>query len=351
MFGDLQFSTGMCEDIARPGRTLHPRDMTQRMTQRHRHCTLAIVLAVLAHGAAIGAQGAAPRNFRVTLLGTGAPPPSVTRFGPSILVEAGDQTLVFDAGRGASQRLEQLGVPFSGINAVFLTHLHSDHVVGLPDLWLSGWIISRRTVPWELFGPAGTAAMAAHLTQAFAFDLDIRTKEGRQDPAGGRLAARDVEPGVVYERGGVKVTAFLVDHGVVAPALGYRIEYGGRTVVLSGDTKFSPTLIANARGADLLVHEVVLAPADVGPSAPYYRAFAHHTTPEQAAEVFTRARPALAVYSHIVVFGGREEAEIMSRTRPGYAGPVLLGQDLMSIAVGDTLATPRPRAPAVAPRP
>jgi len=89
----------------------------------------------------------------------------------------------------------------------------------------------------------------------------------------------------------------------------------------------------------------------VGPSAPYYRAFAHHTTPEQAAEVFTRARPALAVYSHIVVFGGREEAEIMSRTRPGYAGPVLLGQDLMSIAVGDTLATPRPRAPAAAPRP
>jgi len=127
--------------------------MTQRMTQRHRHCTLAIVLAVLAHGAAIGAQGAAPRNFRVTLLGTGAPPPSVTRFGPSILVEAGDQTLVFDAGRGASQRLEQLGVPFSGINAVFLTHLHSDHVVGLPDLWLSGWIISRRTVPWELLAP------------------------------------------------------------------------------------------------------------------------------------------------------------------------------------------------------
>ena len=310
---------------------------------RFRLCALATVLAVLARGPVIGAQRADSANFRVTLLGTGSPVLSVTRFGPSILVEAGDQTLVFDAGRGAAQRLAQLGIPFGRINAVFLTHLHSDHVVGLPDLWLTGWILSRRAVPWDLIGPAGTVAMATHLAQAFAFDTDIRTREAHQNPAGGRLAARDVEPGVVYERGGVKVTAFLVDHGLVVPALGYRIEYDRRTVVLSGDTRFSPAMIANARGADLLVHEVALAPRDVGPSAPYYPAFALHTTPEQAAEVFTRARPALAVYSHIVVFGGGEEADIMNRTRPGYAGPVLLGNDLMSVAVGDTLATPRPR--------
>jgi ribonuclease Z len=318
---------------------------------RFQLCAVATVLAVLARGTAIPAQSAVSRDFRVTLLGTGSPALSVTRFGPSILVEAGDQTLVFDAGRGAAQRLNQLGVSFARINAVFLTHLHSDHVVGLPDLWLSGWLLSRRTVPWELVGPAGTAAMAAHLAQAFAFDLDIRTKEGRQDPAGGRLAARDVEPGVVYERGGVRVTAFLVDHGLVAPAFGYRIEYDRRVVVFSGDTRFSPDLIAIARGADLLVHEVAIGPADLGPSDPGYRAIAHHTTPEQAAVVFTRARPALAVYSHIVIFGGIEEAEIMNRTRRGYAGPVLLGQDLMSVSVGDTLATSRPRAAAVAPRP
>src|SRR6478672_12904228 len=201
----------MCEDIARPGRTLPPRDMTQRMTQRHRHCTLAIVLAVLAHGAAIGAQGAAPRNFRVTLLGTGAPPPSVTRFGPSILVEAGDQTLVFDAGRGASQRLEQLGVPFSGINAVFLTHLHSDHVVGLPDLWLSGWIFGRHW-PLPLYGPRGTADMATHLTAAFAFDLKMRQQDEGIPPDGARFKARDAAPGVVFQKAGLSVVAFAVDH-------------------------------------------------------------------------------------------------------------------------------------------
>ena len=314
-------------------------------------CAFAVALAIVARGPAIVAQKTGPANFRVTLLGTGSPVLSDTRFGPSILVEAGDQSLVFDVGRGAAQRLDQLGVPLGRIDAIFLTHLHSDHVVGLPDLWLSGWILGRRTVPWELVGPTGTAAMAAHLAQAFAFDIDIRVRDGGQNAAGSRLAARDVGPGLVYEREGVKVTAFPVDHGMVAPAFGYRIEYGGRTVVLSGDTRFSPELIAAARGADLLVHEVVLAPADVGPSAPYYRAFAHHTTPEQAADVFTRARPTLAVYSHIVIFGGSDEADIMSRTRHGYAGPVLLGHDLMSVAVGDTVATSRPRPALVAPRP
>jgi ribonuclease Z len=317
---------------------------------RFQLCALAGILALLPCGR-IAAQSTASRNFRVTLLGTGSPVLSVTRFGPSTLVEAGDQTLVFDAGRGTAQRLDQLGVSFARIDAIFLTHLHSDHIVGLPDLWLSGWILSRRTTPWEVFGPAGTAAMAAHLARAFSFDVDIRIKDGRQDAAGGQLSAHDIVPGIVYERGGVKVTAFLVDHGMVAPALGYRIEYGGRTVVLSGDTRFSPKLIAVARGADLLIHEVALAPTDVGPSAPYYRAFLHHTTPEQAADVFTRARPALAVYSHIVVFGGAAEPEILDRTRRSYAGPLLLGEDLMSVAVGDTMATPRPRSASAAPRP
>jgi ribonuclease Z len=304
---------------------------------------LAAALALLTQPGSLTAQKSAPGKFRVTLLGTGAPILSMTRFGPSTLVEAGDQTLIFDAGRGAAQRLQQLGVSFDRIDAVFLTHLHSDHVVGLPDLWLTGWILARRTAPWELRGPTGTAAMAAHLTEAFAFDVDIRAREAGQSPAGARLAARDIQPGVVYERGGVKVTAFLVDHGMVAPALGYRIEYDHRVVVLSGDTRFSPPLIAVARNADLLVHEVVIAPADVSPAAPYYPAFAHHTTPEQAADVFTRARPKLAVYSHIVPLGGADEADVVPRTRRGYPGPFLLGQDLMSIAVGDTAASPRPR--------
>lgn len=309
-----------------------------------RAASLSALLSTLLLGAALGAQATAPpRDFRVTLLGTGSPQLSLVRFGPSILVEVGNQALVFDAGRGAAQRLAQLNVPFTGIDAVFFTHLHSDHVVGLPDLWLTGWILARRGTPWEVFGPPGTVAMAEALERAFEFDVRIRVTEGgRQNAAGARLAAHDVGPGVVYERDGVRVIAFAVDHLPNTPTYGYRIEHGGRAVVLSGDTRFSPSLIDAAHDVDLLVHEVAIAPPDLSPAAPYYRAYALHTSPERAAEVFSRARPRLAVYSHIVAFGNSDEATILPRTRRSYHGPVLLGQDLLSVRVGDTTSTPRP---------
>jgi ribonuclease Z len=282
------------------------------------------------------------QEFRVTLLGTGNPTPSLTRFGPSILIQAGDETLLFDAGRGAAQRLFQLGVPFQKINAVFLTHLHSDHIVGLPDLWLTGWLIGRTTSPLKLIGPAGTTEMAGYLEKAFAFDVRMRTEEGGQAAAGGQISARDIMQGLVYEEHGVQVTAFDVDHGIVKPALGYRIEYRGHVVVLSGDTRFSENVIKFSKGADLLVHEVALAPTDINPSTRGYRAFAHHTTPEQAAEVYSRVKPKLAVYSHIVSLWGLRDEELTLRTRGLYSGPFEVGEDLMSFVVTDSVRTEWP---------
>lgn len=282
------------------------------------------------------------QEFRVTLLGTGNPTPSLTRFGPSVLIQAGDETLVFDAGRGAAQRLYQLGVPFQKINAVFLTHLHSDHIVGLPDLWLTGWLMGRTTSPLKLIGPVGTAEMAGYLEKAFAFDVRIRVEEGGQTAAGGQISTRDIVQGLVYDEHGVRVTAFYVDHGMVKPALGYRIEYGGHAVVLSGDTRFSENVVEFSKGADLLVHEVVLAPADIKPSTRGYIAFAHHTTPEQAAKVFSRVKPKLAVYSHIVSLWGLNDEELTLRTRKLYAAPFEVGEDLMSFVVGDSVRTERP---------
>src|SRR5207302_4958077 len=126
-----------------------------------------------------------------------------------------------------------------------------------------------------------------------------RIEDDHRAPAGGHLAARDIKAGIVYDKSGVKVTAFEVDHSPVKPAFGYKIEYRGHVVVMSGDTKFSENVIKYATGADLLIHEVVIAPPHVPTSDPTYPAFAHHTTPEQAAEVFSRAKPKLAVYSHI----------------------------------------------------
>ena len=200
--------------------------------------------------------------IKVTLLGTGTPRPMIERFGASILVQAGKENLLFDAGRGCTIRLWQLGVPLKDVNRLFLTHLHSDHTVGIPDLWLTGWIFDRAE-PLEVWGPKGTGQMMAGLRQAYAYDVKVRSNFGNSR-VGAEIRAHDIHEGVVYEANGVKVTAFLVDHGNVKPAFGYRVDYGGHSVVLSGDTRPSENLVKHAQGVDVLVHEVYA----VTPEAP-----------------------------------------------------------------------------------
>jgi ribonuclease Z len=275
--------------------------------------------------------------FRVTLLGTGAPPPSVERFGPSTLVEVGGQKLIFDAGRGAMQRLHQLGIPFCDITGMFLTHHHSDHVVGFPDLWLTGWIgrpWGKRNAPLEVWGPVGTVQMMEHLPQAFHVDIRVRSKS--YPPEGVKLAAHEIRGGVVFDRDGVRVSAFEVDHGgEELPAFGYRIEYRNRVAVLSGDTTFNENLIRHADGADLLVHEVTAVAGSAAENdAQLKRIGANHTTPEQAGEVFSRARPKLAVYNHLLLFGSATAEDLIPATRQKYDGPLMVGVDLLQIDIG-----------------
>ena len=313
--------------------------MISRDACRRAMLRLAVLCAVLPWPSPAAAQ-----EIRVTLLGTGAPPPIIDRFGPSILVEAAGERLVFDAGRGAVQRLAQAGVPLGEVRKVFLTHLHSDHVVGFPDLWLTAWLIGRPEVPLEVWGPVGTQAMVTHLEQAFAFDIKVRLGEDRPPARGIEVTAHETSGGVVYERDGLKVSAFRVDHMPDAPAFGYKVEYAGRSVVLSGDTRVSDELVRQAGGADLLIHEVAaplaLARAGFTPDRAA-RIVAHHVTPEQAADVFTRARPRLAVFSHVVP-PAATEADLIPPTRARYAGRLELGEDLMVIEIGKDVTVRRP---------
>jgi ribonuclease Z len=272
-----------------------------------------------------------PQELRVVLLGTGTPSPVMTRFGASILVDAGTEHFLFDAGRGALQRLRQIGI--NDVTRLFLTHLHSDHVVGIPDLYLTGWLFSNRQVPFSVRGPDGTSAMMNHLREAFAIDIGFRISDDKKPADGAKVDAKDITEGVAYEANGVKVSAFDVDHRPIKPALGYRIDFGGHSVVLSGDTRFSENLIAHARGADLLIHEVA---AIEGQTQATSSVLEHHTTPEQAGEVFSRVHPKLAVYSHIV--GGFSDEQLVKITRKTYQGPLVVGSDLMAFGVGDTIA-------------
>lgn len=286
----------------------------------------------------------AENNFRVTLLGTGAPPPVLDRFGPSTLVEVGDHKFIFDAGRGAMQRLYQLGISFADITGMFLTHHHSDHVVGFPDLWLTGWIgrpWGKRQTPLRVWGPEGTKQMMEHLPQAFAVDIRVRAKN--YPPDGVKLLAQEIKEGIAFENNGICVRAFKVDHGgEELPAFGYRIDYRGRSAVLSGDTTFNENLIRHAQGSDLVVHEVAAVSGTAVESAQQLkRILAYHTTPEQAGEIFCRIKPRLAVYTHLLLFGGATAEDLIPATRRRYDGPLRVGEDLMGIEIGqEIVATP-----------
>ena len=302
--------------------------------------TLGLILGLMVQVPAV-AQTAETMPFTVTLLGTGAPPPDPNRFGPATLVQAGTQTLLFDVGRGAPIRLWQKRVPLRDIDAVFLTHLHSDHVVGIPDVWLSGWLggpFARRTTPFRIFGPEGTDGLMAGLWQAYSEDRRIRIEDENYPIKGIAIDAQEfTSDGVVYEAEDVRVTAFTVDHGEhIKPAFGYLIEFDGRSVVLSGDTRKSDAVIAHATGANLLVHEVAAVRPELLSDAQVLRVMNHHTSPQEAGEVFDKAAPGLAVYSHLVLLArpgvsALTADELIGQTRATYSGPLRVGEDLMTI--------------------
>jgi len=284
--------------------------------------------------------------FKVTLLGTGAPVPSMERFGPSILVEAGGQKLLFDCGRGAAQRLWQLKIPLGKINALFLTHLHSDHIVGIPDVWLTGWIpavYGRRELPLQVLGPTGTKDMMDNLVKAFSWDITTRAKEKNKADSGALVIAKDIREGVIWENKEIKITPFTVRHSdFIDSALGYKIEYAGRTLILSGDTRYSENLIRYAKGADVIIHEVAAANEQTMQTSPLVnQILGFHTSPEEAGKVFEQTKPKLAVYSHIVLLTAEPSIppptmnEVILRTKKTYSGAVEAGEDLLGIEIRD----------------
>lgn len=303
------------------------------------------ILAAVTAAAYLLSGPANAAEIRVTLLGTGTPTPRLGSFSASTLVEAGPEKLLFDLGRGSTIRLFQKKIPLGAITAHFITHLHSDHVVGLPNMWLSGWIGTpwgSRKSPMVVFGPKGTVAMTENLTKAFSEDIRIRTDDEHYPAEGIAFAAKDIEPGPVYEKNGVKVSAIEVNHGEkIKPAYGYVIEFDGKKVVLSGDTKPDEHVIKAATGADLLVHEVAIIEPELMTSYPNYRAIEdHHTSPEEAGKIFSVAKPKLAVYSHIVFATMKPvqdvpEDALRARTETTYKGPFVIGRDLMSFVISD----------------
>jgi ribonuclease Z len=283
--------------------------------------------------------------LQIVVLGSGGTPQAdAQRYGPAILVEAAGEKLLFDCGRATVVRMAQAGVVQQDIDKIFLTHLHSDHILSVPDLLLTGWTSGRRT-PLRVWGPTGTARMMRNMLKTFDFDIHLRRDvDEKFSKEGITVMPTDIQEGVVYEHNGVRVTAFLVDHGPVKPAFGYRVDAAGHSVVMSGDTRVSENLIKHATGVDVLIHEVFTVPVEalMGRGQTRQQAeniISHHTSAEETGIVFSRTHPRLAVYAH----GGGPGA--IAGARRNYSGPIETADDLMTILVGDSVEVRRRAAP------
>jgi ribonuclease Z len=292
---------------------------------------------------------AADGSLEVYLVGTGGPEITAERAGASTAIRAGGETLLFDAGRHTLQGLYRAGLPPQSVTKVLLTHLHNDHIEGLPSLWITPWFLLRRQQPLEIWGPPGTRAMVEGMRSMFAHDIEKRANDVlRREYLD--IVVNEIGSGAAVETGAFRIEAFAAEHNDGNPSLSYRIIAAGRTVLLTGDTTLTPQLLENSKGADVVVANVAAGTSELEASGTIAPILNKLLRPEQAARLFSEAKPKLAVYSHIVkkrLAGTPGDAVLMRRTRAaGYRGPLQMGVDGMRIAIGDAGIKVHPAPPA-----
>ena len=282
----------------------------------------------------IGAAADTPIGTKVVLLGTGTPRPFPDRSGPATAIVVGDQAYLVDFGPGVVRRAAAAAAQGTAaleptnLSVAFLTHLHSDHTAGYPDLILTPWVMGRNEL--TVYGPEGTEEMTEHVLRAWQRDIEIRRK-GMERRAALVVRAHDVGPGVVYKDDTVSVKAFRVAHGEWAQAFGYRFDTPDRTIVISGDTSPSSEVVANCQSCDVLIHEVY-SPSSVGsmPDWPTVRA-QYHTSTDQLAQIANRTKPGLLIVYHTSGRGpdGRiNDEQLLHEIQKTYRGNVVIGHDL-----------------------
>ncbi len=282
----------------------------------------------------VAAQKPDSVHTRVVMLGTGTPNADPERSGPAVAIIVNGAVYLVDAGPGIVRRAA--AAKARGVNAlampnlthVFLTHLHSDHTLGLPDLMLSPWVLER-TTPLQVYGPPGTTNMVNHLAAAYEEDIHIRLDGGEpSNRSGYRTIVHEVAPGIVYQDSNVTMRAFAVEHGTWKHAFGYRFETRDRVIVVSGDTRASQAVIQACNGCDVLVHEVY---SDAGfrtrpPEWQKYHA-AFHTSASEVGRIATEARPKLLVLYHQLYWGSTDD-DIVREVASAYSGTVVSARDL-----------------------
>ncbi len=328
---------------------------------------MALVRRFVDQGLANRLIASLPNGLHAGLCGSGSPMPDPARSGPCVLVVAGQRTFVVDTGEGGPRTLALMGVQPAQIEGVLLTHFHSDHIGGLGELMLQRWATGSHQTPLPVFGPQGVELVVQGFNLAYALDKGYRVAHhGAQTvpPAGAGGVARPFtvapdasEPVVVLQQDGLTITAIPVNHTPVFPAVAYRFDYGGRSLVVSGDTAPAPSLARGARGADVLFHEglqvsmvaeLQKAAERVG-RAPMAKITAdipsYHTTPEAAARIAAEAGVKQLVFYHTIppLRVAYLNAAFLGDAASNFGGPITVGTDglLVSLPAGSTSITQR----------
>jgi ribonuclease BN (tRNA processing enzyme) len=275
---------------------------------------------------------AAHSSPEVVVLGSGTPNADPDRSGPAVAVIANGHSYLVDAGPGIVRRAaaaSRMGVPglsMKDLTTVFITHLHSDHTLGYPDLIFSPWVLGR-SEHLAAYGPHGLQDMTGHIVAAWKKDIAVRTQGlEHANKTGYIVDVHEIQPGIVYKDENVSVTGFLVKHGSWDEAFGYRFEGGGRSIVISGDTAPTDAIVSACNGCDVLLHEVYASTEkELSPGKAYFAAF--HTSPQELAAIASRAKPKLLVLYH-QVFHGVPEEELLRQVREAYSGAVVSAHDL-----------------------
>ena len=279
-------------------------------------------------------QNKAQGQTQVVLLGTGTPNTDPNRSGPAVAIVANDTPYVVDSGPGVVRRAAAAaqkgvkGLSVEKLRRLFITHLHSDHTVGLPDFMFTPAVLER-DAPLEIYGPSGTKRMSDYILKAFAEDINIRLKGLEPSkPRGYDIRTQDAKPGVIYKDGNVTVKAFEVKHGSWKQAFGYRFESADKVIVVSGDCAPSESIIAACNGCDVLIHEVY-STAGFARRPPEWQRYhsSFHTSSKELAEIAAKAKPKLLVLYH-QLFWGTSSAELVDEVKKYYQGNVISGNDL-----------------------
>lgn len=299
---------------------------------------IALSLFLLPGMAALLAQNAPDSRTHVIILGAGNPNPDPEHAGPAVAVVVDDRAYLVDAGAGVVRRAAAMTPRYGGeypalaarnLTRLFLTHLHSDHTVGLADLILTPWVMGRKE-PLLIIGPDGTADMISHLHEAY--EADIRYRLYGEEPAndiGWRVDVQEVDEGLVYKDSLVRVEAFRVPHGSWPTAFGYRFTTPDRVVVISGDARPSENLEKYAGDADVLVHEVYFAKGLEERRRHAWKSYhqAHHTSTYELGRIASRVRPKLLVLYHVLYWGATGQ-DLLDEIATEYSGEVRVGKDL-----------------------